>query len=211
MDGDNGQPRKRRKLPRPNGANGEPTFPVRDLDTPSSVREPVEVPATRLGHQAKRLTPELVSAIENLLAVQPNKSKVCREIGIHLSTFKRWFEEGEDEDAPDEYRMFRAAVERAALRWERSRLEAITSAAEGRTKTKRRIVDGPNGKTTTIETEDVGGDWRAAAWLLERRMPKDYGRTEKIEHSGQLGLATALTFLRSDLDDEDRARLPAPE
>lgn len=28
------------------------------------------------------------------------------------------------------------------------------------------------------------GDWKAAAWVLERRDPENYGKKEKVEHSG---------------------------
>ena len=40
-------------------------------------------------------------------------------------------------------------------------------------------------KNTNIIQEAAGKDWKAAAWLLERRDPENYGRNDKmkLEHS----------------------------
>jgi hypothetical protein len=38
---------------------------------------------------------------------------------------------------------------------------------------------------TKIEKAATDGDWRAAAWKLERRYPNDYGRTVR-QHEGKL-------------------------
>jgi hypothetical protein len=42
------------------------------------------------------------------------------------------------------------------------------------------------------------GDWRAAAWVLERRFPDDFGRRErqKIEHSGVPGQPIQISIFR---------------
>jgi hypothetical protein len=81
--------------------------------------------------------------------------------GISRSTLYDWLRRGErvaeademgiaipDEDFP--FAEFTIAVQKALAEWESEQLQAIAEA----------------GKT----------DWRASAWLLERRFPQEYGR-----------------------------------
>jgi hypothetical protein len=44
-------------------------------------------------------------------------------------------------------------------------------------------------------------DWRAAAWLLERRAPQHFGRREEVKHSGTLTLAQAMADVRRRRDE----------
>jgi hypothetical protein len=44
-------------------------------------------------------------------------------------------------------------------------------------------------------------DWRAAAWLLERRAPEHFGRREEVKHSGTLTLAQAMADVRRRRDE----------
>jgi len=39
---------------------------------------------------------------------------------------------------------------------------------------------------TKVAQAANGGDWKAAAWWLERRLPADYGRRERIELQSEL-------------------------
>ena len=39
---------------------------------------------------------------------------------------------------------------------------------------------------TRVAQAANGGDWKAAAWWLERRLPADYGRRERIELQSEL-------------------------
>jgi transposase len=40
-----------------------------------------------------------------------------------------------------------------------------------------------------------GGTWQAAAWMLERRFPAEYGRFDRLEHSGGVDGAPAKIVL----------------
>ena len=51
------------------------------------------------------------------------------------------------------------------------------------------------------------GDWRAAAWRLERRYPKQYGRQQRVEHSTADGKPLKVDI--SILSDDELAVLRA--
>lgn len=50
-----------------------------------------------------------------------------------------------------------------------------------------------------IEKAANDGNWQAAAWKLERRYPRDYGKTvQETEHSGQLSIE--VRYVEPDTD-----------
>jgi hypothetical protein len=83
--------------------------------------------------------------------------------GIDESTFYRWLARGRGPEAEPLYTGFAEAVRTALAEWETRDILLIGEAA----------------KT----------DWRAAAWRLERRLPKRYGRRERHEIEGALRVA----------------------
>lgn len=86
--------------------------------------------------------------------------------GISYDTLNHWRNRGEVECAPPEYRQFCQLLRRSQAVAMQVNLSFIHQAASR--------------------------DWRAAAWVLERRFPDEFGR-EKIEHKGPGGnLATAI-------------------
>jgi flagellar motor switch/type III secretory pathway protein FliN len=42
-------------------------------------------------------------------------------------------------------------------------------------------------KVAVIAKSGNEGDWRAAAWWLERQMPEEFGKTDKLEIGGNNG------------------------
>jgi len=91
---------------------------------------------------------------------------------IAESTFFGWMAY-EPQDA-EPYASFRRAVRVAQRAWEADQESAISSAA----------------------------DWRARAWMLERRQRKEYGSEVKVEHAGSIGRA-------DELGDDDLATIAA--
>jgi hypothetical protein len=54
--------------------------------------------------------------------------------------------------------------------------------AEAQQRTLRLILD-----AAEHGNEKVGPQWQAAAWIMERRWPNEWGRRERVEHSGPEG------------------------
>lgn len=81
-------------------------------------------------------------------------SFAARSAGISRSSLARWLEWGEDNclnSVPSTSHNLFVAVGQAEFAHAKTQMEHIGNSAED-------------------------GDWRAAAWILERRYPKDYGK-----------------------------------
>ncbi len=106
-----------------------------------------------------KLTAEVSEKIVRAIRAGNYPAVAAAHTGVHPSTYYRWMERGElDGDAPedDPYRRFRAEVERAIADAEAAEVGLVLKAARD-------------------------GDWRAAAWLLERRFSERWGRRERLE------------------------------
>ncbi len=57
-------------------------------------------------------------------------------------------------------------------------------------------------KVTVIAKSGVNGDWRAAAWWLERQVPEEFGATAKLEVGGTGGDAIKVQIEMGDLEDK---------
>lgn len=102
--------------------------------------------------------------------------------GITYQTFNEWRKKGEEAKS-GAYRDFVDAVERA----------------EG---------EAAIGWLAKIEKAATDGNWQAAAWKLERRYPREYGR-QVHEHTGKDGGAIEqhTTIDLSRMSDEQLAKL----
>ena len=103
--------------------------------------------------------------------------------GISPSTFFAWMQKGEQASS-GAFRAFFETVEEAKCHAEALAVGLIEQAARGLPYKTIRTVTGEDGSVTT--TEGVTQDWRAAAWLLERRYPDRYSPRQKLEHSGEI-------------------------
>jgi len=116
--------------------------------------------------------------------------------GIHKQTFYGWLHRGAAAQEGDKYRDFLDAVTRAMAQSEADAIEAIRQAGEEHETIKTRTTSKPiywNGKPIldddgkpiyveeTITETTVETDWRALAWLLERRFSRRWGRREYLE------------------------------
>lgn len=96
-----------------------------------------------------KLTPEVQAKIVQALGVGTTREHACQFAGIGHTAFHAWLQKAEAGKSP--YAEFAEAIKNA----------------EGQA-----VV----GWMAQIETAARTGNWQAAAWKLERRYPKDYGR-----------------------------------
>ena len=111
-----------------------------------------------------KLTEEIEARIVTLIRNGNYRTTACQAAGIGTSTFYRWMEQGEADDQEDldtPLRAFYLAVRRA---------EAESEATD----------------IAIIETAARQGDWKAAAWRVERKVPQHWNLKQvmEVEHSG---------------------------
>ena len=119
------------------------------------------------------LTPEvqavLLKAVERGLPLKESALLA----GISYDTLNRWRNNGESETAEPVFRNFCKALLQAQAKAVDTLVSQIQSAAKK-------------------------GDWKAAAWILERRHPHDWGRQERLEHTGPNGSPIATVALSAE-------------
>jgi hypothetical protein len=117
-------------------------------------------------------------------------NRAVAAVGIAERTFYHWMTRGLNErerlatvsnakpnSTEGVYLQFLQSVERA-------RGEAITK------------------KIAVIAKAGNEGDWRAAAWWLERQSPEEFGKTDRVEHTGNNGEAIKVQIEMGDLEDK---------
>lgn len=131
----------------------------------------------------KQLTRTVCEHIESGMSI----AGACALAGIGESTYHEWVSRGVAGDAG--FVEFAEQTARARARVEMRLLESVEWAAGERVR--RRALGG--GENFEID-EYIERDWKAAAWLLERKFPGEYGSRSKVEHSGPGG--GAITILQ---------------
>lgn len=137
------------------------------------------------------LTPDLIEALSEGYRIGMPMAQVAGLAGVHPETLRRWIKAGTDElarraespDTPpiddkrlDAYVALAEAIKAADGRFVQENLLLIRRAAT-EAKTRKKITKTAKDGTVTVEEhESTGGQWAAAAWLLERRHTQEYGR-----------------------------------
>ena len=129
-----------------------------------------------------KLTYELVEQIVELKRDGLCDADIIAAIGVHQATFYRWLKEGEDAKSGVKRALYED-LKKAESEYKRRLLTTIKGAAESRAQY-----------------------WTAAAWLLERKYPMEYGRMErKTEESDnapvQLTLGLVIEPMADDADE----------
>lgn len=157
------------------------------------------------GGRPTKCTPELTAEFANLMAAGNYLETACDFLGIHKTTVYRWLNRAEaaleatradaeddihEDQVPEDERVFvdfRNATLAAAARAEVRNLALIQQASRDRRVEKARVegravLDAETGEPVVL------GDWRAAAWWLEKRKQDTWGeRKTKLEHTGAGG------------------------
>jgi hypothetical protein len=110
------------------------------------------------GAQLDGLTPEVQDTLCQALRAGAHMEQAATYAGVHRSTAYRWVARGEADDTQQRFRDFAAAVREAEAGFEIASLELISRAGDD--------------------------DWRARAWLIERRRPRRWGRRKALEVVG---------------------------
>lgn len=126
-----------------------------------------------LGRPTK-LTPDVQTRLEAALKAGATQELAAMRAGIGVSTFYAWKKKAEEGDA--DFKDFLDVIDAAAAEGAMKALEKISLAMDD--------------------------DWKAAAWILERRYPEMYGR-QRIEHTGKDGGPVEATFSFVWTDDND--------
>ena len=129
-----------------------------------------------------KLTRALVEQIVELKRDGLCDADIIAAIGVHQATFYRWLKEGEDAKSGVKRALYED-LKKAESEYKRRLLTTINGAAESRAQY-----------------------WTAAAWLLERKYPMEYGRMErKTEESDnapvQLTLGLVIEPMADDSDE----------
>ena len=129
-----------------------------------------------------KLTRALVEQIVELKRDGLCDADIIAAIGVHQATFYRWLKEGEDAKSGVKRALYED-LKKAESEYKRRLLTTIKGAAESRAQY-----------------------WTAAAWLLERKYPMEYGRMErKTEESDnapvQLTLGLVIEPMADDSDE----------
>ena len=146
--------------------NKTSTYRFLEMDgTPINPKKPIR------GKQGKihKIVPtkDVVDKICLLLRKGHFKKTACAAAGISYSTFKRWMQQGSErawqscqtQDDLDKILPYRYAVEQVGLAV--AEAEAL-------------YLD-------DIRTAARNGEWRAAAWMMQKRFPKNWGDVKKLQ------------------------------
>jgi hypothetical protein len=139
------------------------------------------------GGAALKLTPERQCRICDAIRAGVRPEVAAVYTGVGARTYYRWMALGRGAEAEPVYLEFVEAVEVALAEWEARDVLLIGEAAKD--------------------------DWRAAAWRLERRLPKVYGKRERHEianaDEGSFRISATPSFDPDKLSVEELEQLLA--
>jgi hypothetical protein len=130
------------------------------------------------------LTAAVQTRIVDAVRAGATREQAAAAAGIGKRTLQRWLAHGEGDRAAARFASFAAALREAEAAMVVDAVEGIQQAAQA-------------------------GDWRARAWLLERRFPAEWGRRSAHELSGPAGEPLELggDLNLGKLSDEDLEQL----
>lgn len=130
-------------------------------------------------------TPELTAALCAELKLGMSIRAACQHVGIDDSTFRKWMMRGADGEEP--FVTFR------------------TEATQAKS-------DGVRALVVTVR-KAAASDWRAAAWILERREPDDWSKRTEISgpDGGPVQVQNLAAEIAQQLKTATDADLSIPE
>lgn len=128
--------------------------------------------------EKRKLTNELIGELHKLKSNGLSNKDACQRLMISEVIFYKW-----RNDAKEHIEQGRNTIE----------VKLFKSLKEAEAKFKAFHISNINNSCTT--------DWKASAWMLERKYPNEYARTERqqVEHSGEISNPLSQ-FSKKELD-----------
>lgn len=133
---------------------------------PAPVKLPLPKKHSPQGGRPCLLTPKREAALLRAIEEGLPLTQAARLAGISYDTLNRWRKKGGEEFAPLEFRKFCEALGHS---------EAIAM---------QRLV--------RVVSDAGKKDWRASAWILERRFREEFGKPQHVENSGPVHPAMSV-------------------
>ena len=166
------------------------------IPPPVSLRPPA---GEDKGGPGVMLTPTIQKAICDSLRAGCKIAASAEAAGISKSTFYKWRKRGEREITRLE------AHPRARVR------EREFIYLEFAIEVREAIAKAQLALTLYVHKEAAKGDWRASAWLLARRWPKEFADRHEVTGAGGAALQTGQVILMMPDNGRDgQTLLPAP-
>jgi len=132
------------------------------------------------------LNADRLNAITTMLRAGAYIDESCKSVGISTTSFFNWIARGKVQRERQAAGLQTQPDEIPFLEF----LEAIEIAdAEG-------II----GHVMNIDNAAKNGAWQASAWILERKQPKKWGRSDRTEISGPEGGAIQINVSTEELE-----------
>ncbi len=141
----------------------------------------------------EELTDAVIEVVTKSLLIGNYFETALASAGFHKDTGYDWLKKGA-KNPESIYRKFSDAVRKAEADSESRDVMVIEMAAHGA----KAQYDDKGNKVR----EEVIRDPKMACWRLERKHPKRWGRTEKLEHTGKDGAALSFMDLVKQLEKD---------
>src|SRR5262245_29058264 len=128
------------------------------------------------------LTPELSAGIAAAVRLGRTLTSAAARLGVASSTVQEWLSRGEgrhERKATPSFAAFAEAIARARAENEGRRLARLEAAAQGGALVYRKSVTHQDGTQKVTEERFAPPDWRADAWVMERRDPQSWGPVQR--------------------------------
>lgn len=186
------------------------------------------------GRYACKLTPDIAAGMVEAVKSGLFDQQIALKFGVDISTLKSWVERGLDEEAEEPYRSFSEAYLKEAIALEERLLTTVMEASEPfvaeretiETEALARGFDESFGgdcdssdmppstvvrRSTTKTREHRRGDWKAAAWVLERRWPLRWSSSRQPDGGPKEAIRLPDSALNRRARVEQQLSQPSPE
>lgn len=135
-----------------------------------------------------KLTEEMIERMVALKSDGLSNKDICRAVGIHEATFYRWL----NKPSNKLHRALNEELKKAESSYKQTLLNSIRDAALAK-----------------------NSFWTAAAWLLERKYPEEYGRQDRPREEAKQAdvpqIVLGVTVQAADNNDGDLSSADANE